>query len=105
MCFRFKFVSNLSPTPLIERSLDMKNTDLYFLAFPKDRVYLKCLVFGVYFLEFLQSVLVVDALCRAFVTRFGDVQALDQVETLWLSVPILTAISESSCVEHGWLKF
>jgi hypothetical protein len=68
-------------------------------------VYLKYLVYGVYFLEFVQSVLVVDAMFRTFVTRFGDVQALDQIETLWLSIPILTAISEFSCIEDGWFKF
>jgi hypothetical protein len=68
-------------------------------------VYLKCLVYGVYCLEFVQSVLVVDALFRIFVTRFGDAHALDQVETLWLSIPIITAISELSCIENEWLMF
>ncbi|KIM49805.1 hypothetical protein M413DRAFT_21943 [Hebeloma cylindrosporum] len=65
---------------------------LYYLAFPKDRMYLKCLVYGIYFLEFVQTVLVIHALFRTFVTNFGDVQALDRVETLWLSVPVLTTI-------------
>ena len=68
-------------------------------------MYLKCLVYGVYSLEFVQSLLVVDALFRTFVTKFGDVQALDQVETLWLSVPILTAIGELPCIENEWLMF
>ena len=68
-------------------------------------MHLKCLVYGVYFLEFVQSVLVVDAMFRTFVTMFGDVQALDQIETLWLSIPILTAISEFACIEYGWFEF
>ena len=68
-------------------------------------MYLKCLIYGVYSLEFVQSVLIVDALFRTLVTGFGDVQALDHVETLWLSVPILTAISELSCIENESLMF
>jgi len=99
---RFKFVSKFSPTPFIGWH---ENIDLYYLAFPEDRVHLKCLVYGVYFLEFVQSVLVVDAMFRTFVTMFGDVQALDQIETLWLSIPILTAISEFACIEYGWFEF
>ena len=66
---------------------------------------LKCLVYGIYFLEVVQSVLIIDALFRTFVTKFGDVQALDRVETLWLSVPILTAISELSRIENECLTF
>ena len=52
-----------------------------------------------YFLEFVQFVLVIDSFFRIFVTQFGDVQALDQIKTLWLSVPILTAVGELSCLE------
>ena len=105
VCFRFKSVSNFFPHAIYWKVPWHEGTDLYYLAFPKDRVYLKCLVYGVYCLEFVQSVLVVDALFRIFVTRFGDVHALDQVETLWLSIPIITAISELSCIENEWLVF
>lgn len=65
---------------------------LYSLAFPNDRVYMKCLVHGIYILELLQSVLAIYAGFRKFVTGFGDADAVDRVNTAWLSIPILTAI-------------
>ncbi|KIM49808.1 hypothetical protein M413DRAFT_21946 [Hebeloma cylindrosporum] len=65
---------------------------LYHLAFPRDQVYMKCLVYGIYFVELVQSVLIVETGFRTFVTSFGDVQVFDRIETVWLSVPILTAI-------------
>ena len=57
---------------------------------------MKCLVYGIYFLEFVQSALTIDNGFRTFVTSFGDVQALDRVGTAWFSIPILTAICEFS---------
>ena len=33
---------------------------------------------------------------QTFVTSFGDVQIFSQVETAWVSVPILNAIGELS---------
>ncbi|KIM39182.1 hypothetical protein M413DRAFT_55882, partial [Hebeloma cylindrosporum] len=68
---------------------------LYYLAFPHDRVYMKCLVYGVYILELIQSVFIVEDGFRIFVASFGDIVAIDRVGTTWLSVPILTAIDTS----------
>ena len=78
---------------------------LYYLVFPNDWAYIKCLVYGIYILEFIQSVLIIENSFRMFVTSFGDVEAVDQVKTAWLSVPILTAIGELSCARHGRLTF
>jgi hypothetical protein len=55
---------------------------------------MKCLVYGIYILEFIQSVLIIKDGFRIFVSSFGDDEALDQVGVTWLSVPILTAIGE-----------
>ena len=57
---------------------------------------MKCLVYGIYFLQFVQSILALYTGFRTFVTGFGNVQALDQVDMAWLSTPILTAICELS---------
>ena len=76
----------------------LENADLYYLAFPDDRVYTKGLVYGIYLLEVIQSVLMVEMAFRNFVTRLGDVEVFDQVETMWSSVPIFTAIGKFS---HG----
>lgn len=66
-----------------------------------DRGYMKCLVYGIYFFEFVQSVLITETGFRTFVTSFGDVQVFNRIETVWLSVPILTAIGEFSFIGHG----
>lgn len=65
---------------------------LYSLAFPNDRVYMKCLVYGVYILESAQSVLIAGTEWRVFVTGFGNVEVIDQIDLTWLTIPILTAI-------------
>jgi hypothetical protein len=78
---------------------------LYYLAFPNDRVHIKCVVYGIYILEFIQSALVIEYGFRVYVTGFEDVNAIDQVGTTWLSVPILTAIGELSYVGHRQLTF
>jgi hypothetical protein len=89
--FRFKFVSNLK----VQWNFSwLERTDLYYLAFPEDRVHMKCLVYGIYFLEFIQSVLIVETTFRKFVTNFQDTGVFDRVETAWLSIPIITAIGK-----------
>jgi len=61
---------------------------------------MKCLVYGIYFIELVQSILVIETGFRTFVTSFGNVEVFDRIETLWLSVPILTAIGEFSYIGH-----
>jgi len=78
---------------------------VYSLAFPNDRVHMKCLVYGIYILESIQSVLAFLSSFRKFVLGFGDVEAIDKVGTAWLSVPIFTAIGEFSCKGHYLLTF
>jgi len=64
------WVLNFSSSSFIGNVL----TVLYYLAFPNDRSYLKCLVYGVYIFEFVQCVLIVEAAFQTFVTGFGDVE-------------------------------
>jgi len=72
----------------------MNHADLYYLAFPNDRVYMKGLVYGIYILEVTQTVLIIETGFRHFVTGFGVVEVFDRVEVLWLSIPIFTAIGK-----------
>ncbi|KIM49811.1 hypothetical protein M413DRAFT_21948 [Hebeloma cylindrosporum] len=77
-----------------------ESTDMYSLAFPKDRVYMRCLVYGVYFLQLVQSVLVIKTGYWIFVTSFGDVAVFDRIDMLWLSVPVISSIS--TCLIQGF---
>ena len=57
---------------------------------------MKSLVYGIYFLEVIQSVLMVEMGFRNFVTGFGDVELFGKVQTMWLGIPIFTAIGKFS---------
>ena len=80
----------------------MKKTVFYSLAFPNDRLYIRCLVYGIYILEVVHSALLTEIGFRIFVTSLGDLRVLNQVETTWLTAT-LTAIGELSCKGHEQL--
>ncbi|KAK0183642.1 hypothetical protein F5146DRAFT_1148914 [Armillaria mellea] len=65
---------------------------LYYLAFPNDRKFVKYLVYGIYILEFAQTILVAHDAFAVFGYGFGDLEALEGAHFNWLSVPIMVAI-------------
>ncbi|KAF9467737.1 hypothetical protein BDZ94DRAFT_1155386, partial [Collybia nuda] len=69
----------------------------YYLAFPKDRLFIKVLVYTVFTLEVVQSILMTRDAFDTFVLGFADVFALNKIRLLWFSVPILGAIVGSIC--------
>jgi len=68
---------------------------LYYLAFPRDPLYARTLVYFLYILEFAQTVLVVVEVYGMFTKNFMDPYVFDRVGILW-PVPPLTAIGASS---------
>jgi len=61
---------------------------------------MKCLVYGIYVLEVVQSALITQIGFRNIVTSLGrDVQAFNRLEALWL-IPTLSAIGELSRTEY-----
>ncbi len=70
--------------------------DLYYLAFPDDRRSLKYLVYGIYIIKFVQTMVIA---CDTFVTvgyGFGDVEVLTRMNYNWLTVPIMSAVGMQS---------
>ncbi|KAK0434161.1 uncharacterized protein EV420DRAFT_1654172 [Desarmillaria tabescens] len=65
---------------------------LYYLAFPKDRRFTKCLVYGVYIIEFVQMVLVTHDVFAVFGYGFGDIGALTRINFNWLTVPVISGV-------------
>ncbi|PBL04245.1 hypothetical protein ARMGADRAFT_1070722 [Armillaria gallica] len=65
---------------------------LYYLAFPKDRKFTKYLVYGVYIIEFVQTMLFTHDAFAVFGYGFGDIEALTRVHFNWLTVPIMSAV-------------
>ncbi|KAK0463393.1 hypothetical protein IW261DRAFT_1347623, partial [Armillaria novae-zelandiae] len=65
---------------------------LYYLAFPKDKQFIKCLVYGIYVVEFVQTILVAYDAFAVFGYGFGDMDALTAIYFGWLIVPIMSGI-------------
>ncbi|KAK0483074.1 hypothetical protein EDD18DRAFT_1293867 [Armillaria luteobubalina] len=68
---------------------------LYYLAFPKDRKFTKYLVYGIYIIELVQTILVTHDAFTVFGYGFGDLDALTDVHSNWLVVPIMGGIAAS----------
>ncbi|KAK0226532.1 hypothetical protein IW262DRAFT_1238775, partial [Armillaria fumosa] len=69
---------------------------LYYLAFPKDRQFVKSLVYGIYIVEFVQTILVAHDAFAVFGYGFGDLEALTQMHFNWLILPIVIAIGTTA---------
>ncbi|KAK0495046.1 hypothetical protein EDD18DRAFT_1355050 [Armillaria luteobubalina] len=52
---------------------------LYYLAFLEDRKSIKCLVYGVYIIEFVQTMLLTQDTFISFRYGFSDLEALTNV--------------------------
>ncbi|KAF8886118.1 hypothetical protein BD779DRAFT_1673302 [Infundibulicybe gibba] len=65
---------------------------LYYLAFPKDRLATKCLVFGLFLVETLQTSFVVHDAFDRFGSGFGNLAVFRNNQLEWLGVPIITGI-------------
>ncbi|KAK0194318.1 hypothetical protein F5146DRAFT_430583 [Armillaria mellea] len=69
---------------------------LYYLAFPNDRRFTKYLVYGIYVLELMQTVLIAHDVFATLGYGFGDIDALARINFFWLTVPIMGAVA--ACV-------
>ncbi|KAF8162618.1 hypothetical protein B0H34DRAFT_692074 [Crassisporium funariophilum] len=65
---------------------------MYYLAFPKDSLRSKILVYGVYLLEVLQTVLTTQVGFHAFAEGFGNLGSLDEIGLTWLAIPVISGI-------------
>jgi len=65
---------------------------LYYLAFPRDSLRSKAIVYSVYVLEMIQTILISRTLYKEFVFGFLDINSLDRIGDIWLAVPIAGGI-------------
>ncbi len=70
--------------------------DLYYLAFPNDRRFTKYLVYGIYVIEFAQTILVAHDAFATFGYGFGDMDALTRMNCNWVAVPVMSAVGARS---------
>ncbi|PBK61306.1 hypothetical protein ARMSODRAFT_1025823 [Armillaria solidipes] len=76
---------------------------LYYLAFPKDRQFTKCLVYGIYIVEFVQTMIFTHDAFAAFGYGFGDMEALTDMHFNWSIVPVMSAAV--ACVGQGFYAY
>ena len=77
------------------KSILLRCLVFYYIAFPKDRWICKCLVYGVYTLEALQTVIITHDAFASFGLGFGSFEALDNIQLTCLSIPIISGIGMS----------
>ncbi|KAK0194331.1 hypothetical protein F5146DRAFT_431531 [Armillaria mellea] len=66
---------------------------LYYLAFPNDSRFLKYLVYGIYVIESVQTILVAHDTFAMFGYGFSDMDALTRLNYNWVTVPITSAVA------------
>jgi len=79
---------------------------IYHLAFPKDRLVTKLLVYGVYLVETTQTILVTHDAFNGYAKGFGSLTALNSAQLEWLAVPIFSGIVSCSVqMYYGYRLF
>lgn len=71
------------------------------MSFPKDGRIPKALVFSVYTTELAQTIILTRDAYADYASGFGNLNALDSVQTIWFSVPILTGIGWSTVLHYS----
>ena len=72
-------------TTIVERS------DIYYLAFSNDPPKRKILVYSIYAVELVQTILFTKMAFKQLAAGFGNFDALDRGGLLWFAVPILSS--------------
>ncbi|KAK0486415.1 hypothetical protein IW261DRAFT_1559816 [Armillaria novae-zelandiae] len=68
---------------------------LYYLAFPNDRKITKYIVYGIYIIEFVLTILITHDAFKIFGYGFGDSDALTDGDFNYLVIPIMGGIAAS----------
>ncbi|PBK94615.1 hypothetical protein ARMGADRAFT_59573 [Armillaria gallica] len=65
---------------------------LYYLGFPNDRRFTKYLVYGIYVIEFAQTMLLAHDMFATYGYGFGDIDSLTRMHFNWFTVPVVSAV-------------
>lgn len=68
--------------------------DWYHISFPNDRWQLKCLVYTIYLIEFVQTILVSHDAFNAYAKFYGNLDELNAMQNEWLTVPVMSSIGK-----------
>ncbi|EKM52244.1 uncharacterized protein PHACADRAFT_148765 [Phanerochaete carnosa HHB-10118-sp] len=73
---------------------------LYHIAFPRDRWTMKTLVYGVYLVEMVQTILVTHDAFGEYARGFGNLKALNAEGLHWIAVPVFSGIVSATVQMH-----
>ncbi|KAH8806621.1 hypothetical protein DL96DRAFT_1631218 [Flagelloscypha sp. PMI_526] len=76
---------------------------IYHIAFPHDLWGLKVIVYAVFLIELAQSIVQINDNFEMDVLRYGDPEMLEDSQTGWLSIPLLTSMS--SAIVQGFFGY
>lgn len=93
MCILFRFVSTLDLCFICQHRKLPYCLDNYHLAFPKDPLSRKILVYAVYTAGLTQTILYTQMAFKVFAAGFGGPTSLSEVGNFWFSGPIMCSTS------------
>ncbi|TBU37349.1 hypothetical protein BD309DRAFT_876619 [Dichomitus squalens] len=65
---------------------------LYYLSFPKDGWIPRCLVYGIWTLDTVQTIIVTNDVYIAYAKRYGQLEVLGAMQNEWLAVPVFSGV-------------
>ncbi|PFH47743.1 hypothetical protein AMATHDRAFT_66966 [Amanita thiersii Skay4041] len=65
----------------------------YYMAFPKDKLSIKLMVYGIFLLDVIQTVLATHDVFAIFAIGYGMISSLHDIHLIWLTVPILGGLA------------
>jgi hypothetical protein len=74
--------------------------DMYYVAFSKDSLKCKVLVYGLYALEIAQTVMSAMTAFHAFATGYGNFAACNDIWIVWFNIPLIRGINTSNKPIH-----
>ena len=82
-CCSFSSIDTVSLTSIL---------DIYYVAFPNDKRLAKYLVYGIYLIETIQTILISHEAFDEYARGFGNLDALNAQGLKPIAVPIFTGI-------------
>ncbi|EKM52237.1 uncharacterized protein PHACADRAFT_125904 [Phanerochaete carnosa HHB-10118-sp] len=73
---------------------------IYHLSFPNDGWVAQSLVYGVFAVDTVQTILVTNDVFNAYTRHFGQIEILVDIQTEWLAVPIFSGIVSCAVQMH-----
>ncbi|KAH8831901.1 hypothetical protein DL96DRAFT_1678193 [Flagelloscypha sp. PMI_526] len=67
--------------------------DIYYMAFPKDRPYIKTIVYVTFVLEIAQTVIQMYDRYQLNAVQYANPKGLEEQMIAWFSIPILTTVT------------